>query len=255
MRERPAGDVDYEAGGAGYARIRQPDPTIEAAIWAALGSARTVVNVGAGAGSYEPLDRDVIAVEPSATMRAQRPPTHPAAIDATAERLPLSDDAVEAAMATITVHQWPDLEAGLAEIRRVASGPVVIMTFDPGHLPTFWFNDYAPELWTHEAGRMPKLERLAAGLGGTVRIETVPVPLTCTDGFMPAFYGRPEAFLQREVRAAQSAWNFVSPEEEAAIIHRLDQSLSDGSWDARYGHLRTQPTFDGSLRLVISEPK
>ena len=102
---------------------------------------------------------------------------------------------------------------------------------------------------------MPKLERIAAGLGGTVRIETVPVPLTCTDGFMSAFYGRPEAFLQREVRAAQSAWNFVSPEEEAAIIHRLDQSLSDGSWDARYGHLRTQPTFDGSLRLVISEPK
>jgi SAM-dependent methyltransferase len=162
-----AGDVDYAPLAGGYRSYRQPDPRVASAIAAALGDARTVLNVGAGAGSYEPVDRIVTAVEPSTSMRAQRPADRPA-IDATAESLPFADDTFDASMATFSVHQWSDVEAGLAEMRRVTRGPVVILSIDPAQVERFWLNDYAPEVMATEASRYPAIDRVARALGGEV---------------------------------------------------------------------------------------
>ncbi len=251
-RPRPAGDVDYEATGGGYASLRRPDPRIAGLVDAALGNARTVVNVGAGAGSYEPADRDVTAVEPSAQMRSQRPAGSAPVIDATAEDLPFSDESFDAGMATVTIHQWRDVDRGLRELRRVCRGPVVVLTFDPEALSGWWLADYVPELFGAEAPRYPTIEAIGAALGGTTRVSAVPVPIDCTDGFVEAYYGRPEAFLDPVVRAAQSAWQFADPEAVAAGLDRLAADLTSGEWDRRYGHLRTQAEFVGAIRLVVA---
>jgi len=251
-RPRPAGDTDYEATGDGYAAARRPDPRIAARVDAGLGDARTVVNVGAGAGSYEPADRDVVAVEPSARMRAQRPPGAAPAVDATAEDLPFDDDTFDAAMATVTIHQWRDWERGLRELRRVSRGPVVILTFDPDALDGWWLHDYVPELFGTEAPRYPTIDEICAVLGGTSEISPVPVPLDCIDGFVEAYYGRPEALLDPAVRAGQSAWQFADADAVAAGLDRLAHDLASGDWDARHGHLRTQPEFVGAVRLVVA---
>jgi SAM-dependent methyltransferase len=247
-----AGDVDYSPLARGYSKYRQPDPHIAAAILTALGDAVSVLNVGAGAGSYEPADRTVTAVEPSASMRAQRPIDRPA-IDATAGSLPFADSTFDASMATFSVHQWPDVEAGLAEMRRVTRGPVLILTADPSRVELFWLNDYAPEVMHTEAGRYPSLERIAEALGGA-EIVDVAIPFDCIDGFNEAYYGRPEQFLDRGARAANSAWSFVGAEVEERFARDLSADLESGRWDAKYGELRTQPTFDGALRLVIGRP-
>jgi SAM-dependent methyltransferase len=249
-----AGDADYGAIGTAYTHYRRPDPRIEAAINEALGTARTVLNVGAGAGSYEPADRAVTPVEPSASMRAQRPAGLAAAVDATAEDLPFPDDAFDAAMSTFSVHQWGGLRAGLREMRRVTRGPVVILTGDPHRLRKFWLNEYAPEVIDTEARRYPSAETLADGLGGAVTATVVPVPLDCTDGFNEAYYGRPEALLDPAARLSCSAWSFVGAAVQDRFARDLARDLADGTWDARHGHLRTQPAFDGSLILVVSRP-
>jgi SAM-dependent methyltransferase len=251
----PAGDVDYEAHGAGYAVRRRTDPRIAARVHAALGPARTVLNVGAGAGSYEPEDRHVVAVEPSASMRAQRPRDRAPAIAAAAEELPFDDGAFDAAMATVTVHQWSDLEQGLAELRRVTRGPVVLLTFDGDALDRFWLSGYAPELIAAERRRYPAMATLAGALGAGTQIVPIPVPIDCADGFTEAYYARPEAFLDPAVRRAQSAWGFVAPAAQERAVARLADDLASGAWDARYGALRTQPAFDGSLRLVVGPPR
>jgi SAM-dependent methyltransferase len=247
----PAGDVDYEAHGAGYAVQRRTDPRIAALVHEALGDARTVLNVGAGAGSYEPADRHVVAVEPSAAMRAQRSPDRVPAVAAAAEALPFDDDAFDAAMATVTVHQWSDLRRGLAELRRVARGPVVILTFDGDALDRFWLAEYAPELIAAERRRYPPLSLLTEALGPGATVRSVPVPIDCADGFTEAYYARPERFLDDAVRRAQSAWSFVAPAAQARAVARLRDDLASGAWDARHGALRTTPSFDGSLRLVV----
>lgn len=246
-----AGDADYARIGTDYARYRQPEPRIAAAIERALGDARSVLNVGAGAGSYEPSGRTVTAVEPSATMRAQRPPHLSAAIDATAENLPFPDGHFDASMATFSVHQWKDLAAGLAEMRRVTRGPVLVLTCDPAALDRFWLTAYAPEVIAVEARRYPGIESIAAGLGPKTEVGSVPIPLNCSDGFAEAYYGRPEALLDPGARLACSAWSFVDAAVVEHFIETLGRDLGDGTWDARYGHLRSQPEFDGSLRLVI----
>jgi SAM-dependent methyltransferase len=254
MRRSVAGDFDYERGGAGYAAIRRPDPRIAAMIHEALGGARTVVNVGAGTGSYEPLDRYVAPVEPSAMMRSQRPAHLAPAIDATAERLPFDDGAFDAAMAAVTLHQWGDAAAGLREVRRVARGPVVILTFDPDRLGRFWLAGYVPELVTAEHRRYQPLDWIAEQLGGTTTVADVPIPVDCTDGFTEAFYARPHMFLRDEVRRSQSAWAFVDDAAERRAVDHLRADLDDGTWYRQHGHLLDQPTFDGSLRLVVAHP-
>ncbi|WP_445152689.1 class I SAM-dependent methyltransferase [Baekduia sp. Peel2402] len=252
MRDTPAGDFDYEANGSGYAVRRQPDPRIAAFLHAALGDARTVINVGAGAGSYEPEDRHVVAVEPSATMRAQRPHHLAPALDATAERLPFDEDSFDAAMATITIHQWNDLDAGLRELRRVTRGPIAILTFDGDALQRFWLNEYVPEVIATERVRFPAIDHVVGVLGGAVEVLDVPIPIDCTDGFGEAYYARPEAFLAEDVRAAQSGWVLTDPAAVARGVAHLADDLASGAWDERHGHLRTQPEHIGAVRLVVA---
>ncbi len=249
-----AGDADYGKIGPGYANFRQPEPAIAALIVETLGDAKTVLNVGAGAGSYEPTDREVTAVEPSAAMREQRPPHLPRAVDATSEALPFADDSLDASMTTFSVHQWSDLAKGLAEMRRVTRGPVLVLSADPSILDRFWLNDYAPEVIAVEASRYPRVETIAQHLGGNVEVVHVPIPLHCKDGFNEGYYGRPEWLLEPAARKACSGWSFVSPDVVARFERTLSADLASGAWDARYGALRTQPTFDGPLRLIVARP-
>ncbi|WP_431933750.1 class I SAM-dependent methyltransferase [Nonomuraea jabiensis] len=249
-----AGDFDYDRHGQGYARQRRTDPRIAAQVHAALGQARTVINVGAGTGSYEPEDRYVVAVEPSAAMRAQRPRHLAPALDGIAERLPFDDDSFDAAMATVTVHQWNDTEQGLRELRRVSRGPVVILTFDGDALDLLWLAEYAPELIAAERRRYPPIDLIASLIGGRTEVMPVPIPVDCVDGFTEAYYARPERFLDPQVRASQSAWGFVDDDAEARAVDRLRRDLDSGAWDDRFGHLREQPEFVGSLRLVVGHP-
>jgi SAM-dependent methyltransferase len=245
-------DTDYSTLAVDYAKVRRPDPRIGAQLAAALGDARTVLNVGAGTGSYEPSDRHVVAVEPADAMRGRRDRGLPPAIDATAEALPFDDDTFDAALAVFTVHHWPDLYDGLAEVRRVTVGPVVIMTADPEALGTLWLAEYAPEFHATEKSRYPSLERIAAALGGRLDVRPLRIPLDCSDGFADAFYGRPETMLDPAVRKAQSAWSFVGEEAEERFVERLRADLDSGAWDERFGHLRTEPEFEGSIRILIN---
>ena len=249
-----AGDADYGTIGPGYTRYRRPEPTFAAAIREALGEARTLVNVGAGAGSYEPDHLEVTAVEPSAAMRAQRPDGSAPVVDAVAEDLPFADRAFDAALASFTVHQWRDLAGGLAELRRVTSGPVVVLTCDPTALERSWITEYAPEVITTEAGRYPTIDAVRAGLGGTVEVRALPIPLHCVDGFSEAYYGRPEALLDPGARLANSAWSFVDPQVERRFRGPPRSDLASGAWDGRHGHRRTHPAFEGSLYLIVGRP-
>lgn len=246
------GDVDYDARGAGYSAQRRADPRIAAQIWDGLGDARTVLNVGAGTGNYEPPDRLVVALEPSATMRAQRPPGAGPCVIGFAEKLPFDDDSFDAVMSVLSCHQWADKPKGLAELRRVARGPVVVLTFDPVALQQTWLTRYMEDIAAAEAARFLPIVALCEYLGGEVEVRPCRVPQNCTDGFMEAFFGRPEHFLDPRARAAQSAWAFAPEGAEARFVAKLSADLASGAWDAQYGHLRTAPFFDGSLRLLIS---
>ncbi|MBL7682760.1 MAG: class I SAM-dependent methyltransferase [Flavipsychrobacter sp.] len=243
----------YDAGGGiGYAQIRRTDPRIAAVVHHSLADARTILNIGAGAGSYEPEDKYVVAVEPSAIMRAQRIERGKSpAVIGFADKLPFDDNAFDATMAMATIHHWPDMAAGLAEMRRVAKNTVVVMTFDPSALKDFWNIHYFPDVVAAEKKRYPEIDFITNCLGNCEVIE-VPVPLDCVDGFQEAFYGRPEAFLDANVRKAQSAWSFVSDDVVARSVQHLADELASGEWDKKYGHYRTQPFFTGSIRLVVA---
>jgi ubiquinone/menaquinone biosynthesis C-methylase UbiE len=245
--------VDYEERGRAYAHHRRADPRIERRIHAALGDAKTVLNVGAGSGSYEPRDRWVLAVEPSATMRAQRPAAAAPVLDARAEALPFDDDSFDAAMACVTIHHWQPPEAGLAEMRRVARGPVVVFTFELDSLPE-WQKDYLAEGLEIELPRFQSIESVAAALGGQARIERIPTPADCADGFFEAYWNRPEQLLDPSVRASQSMWALLPPGVEEKIVSRLAADLESGAWDAAHGRLRELDEYDGALRLVVSTP-
>ena len=211
-----------------------------------------MINVGAGTGAYEPADRWVLAVEPSATMRAQRPAGAAPALAGHAEALPFDDDCFDAAMACVTIHHWTSPAAGLAELRRVARGPVVVFTFDLDGLPA-WQHELLAEVLVIERPRFPALDAVAAALGGNTRIEAIPTPGDCADGFAEAFWRRPEALLDPAVRACQSMWALLPPGAEERIVARLRDALASGAWDAAHGHLRERDSLDGALRLVISE--
>ena len=245
---------DYEAGARSYARVREADPRIAAFVHAELGSARTVLNVGAGAGSYEPMDRAVVAVEPSAAMRARRRGGVPPVLGASAEALPFGDGVFDASMALLTIHHWPDLPRGLRELRRVTRGPVVVLTFDPDAPTDFWLADYVPEMVEVERRRYPALSRVSGALGGVCEVVPIPVPRDCSDRFQVALYARPEEFLDAEVRDCQSAWSSLPAGVEERAVAALAADLASGAWDARYGHLRSQPTLRCQLRVVIGRP-
>lgn len=245
----------YDSTGHGYAAVRRGDPRIAAFVERALGDARTVVNVGAGTGSYEPADREVTAVEPSEVMIAQRAPDAAPTVIASAEDLPFEDDSFDAAMAMITVHHWRDLEAGVGEMTRVARDRVVILTFDPAPLEGLWFLDYFPEALEIHSSFMPPLEELVARLGGgRVSIEAVPLPRRCSDGFFFALWDRPEMQLDPEVRKGSTIWHVMAPETIEDGVARLRADLESGLWDERHGHLREQTEeLDLGMRLLVAE--
>jgi SAM-dependent methyltransferase len=243
----------YDRIGIGYRRVRRPDPRIAARIEAALGDARTVLNIGAGAGSYEPVDREVVAVEPSAEMIAQRPPGSAPVVQAEAESLPFQADSFDAALAILTIHHWKDASAGLAELRRVARDRVVLLTVDPEVLLELWINrDYWPEMSGREFRRMPSMRELEANLPAPTSMPVL-VPRDCSDGFASAYWGRPEAILDPAVRQASSNWHLMAPEETERGLKALRADLESGAWDERYGHLRAEPELDVGLRLVVAE--
>ncbi len=251
--ENPA--FDYDTHGQKYSGYRQTDPRIAECVTKALADAKTILNVGAGAGSYEPTDRYVVAVEPSVVMRTQRIKNGKTpAINAKADHLPFDDNAFDASMAMVTVHHWPDINKGLKELRRVTKNQVVIMTFDPTRLDNFWNATYFPELIEVEKARYPTIDLIKASLGGTCDIVPIPIPLDCVDGFQEAFYGRPEAFLEKEVRLSQSAWGFLPAGLEDKLVKALADDLKSGEWDKKYGHFRSAPTFTCALRLIVSRP-
>ena len=237
----------YDRIGDGYARQRRPDPRIATRLHGALGSARKVLNIGAGTGNYEPADRDLVAVEPSVEMIRQRPSGSAPCIQAEAAALPFADGAFEAALAILTVHHWPDPAAGLAELRRVTRGRVVILTFDPAARP--WLTDYLPGLAALDEAQMPALRAYADALG-PLSVTPMPVPHDCTDGFLYAYWRRPEAYLDPVVRSGSSSFRAL-PGLEAGL-DRLRADLHSGDWDRRHGGLRGQEDYDAGYRLIVS---
>lgn len=242
----------YEAIGGAYTATRRTEPRIATQIWDALGDARTVLNVGAGTGSYEPADRDVTAVEPSAVMRRQRPPGSAPCVVAAAESLPFEDRSFDVAMAVSTVHHWGDPMAGLREMRRVARR-VVVLTFDtdePGWRDRFWLTrDYLPE-FSAVLADFPSLAGMAGAIGA--RTEPVPVPWDCADGLFEAYWRRPEAYLEDRVRRAMSVWTRVGPQAEQRAVRSLGDDLDSGRWAERNSELAGLDAADLGLRLLMA---
>lgn len=239
----------YDTIGANYSHLRKPDHRIAAVIGLALGSAKTVLNVGAGAGSYEPADRLVTAVEPSLEMIRQRRDSAAPVIQGYAENLPFPDNTFEASMATNTVHHWVDKEQGLKEMRRVTRGPIVILTSDPTHRGC-WLTDYIPELLALDEGQMPLTTDYETWLGGLVEISAVPVPHDCSDGFLYAYWRRPRAYLDPKIRAAMSSFHLVGDVSEG--LEKLERDLDTGVWRERNADLLDLESSDVGYRLVTA---
>jgi SAM-dependent methyltransferase len=240
----------YDRLGRGYSRVRRPDPRIAARIDAALGTARTVLNVGAGTGSYEPEGREVTAVEPSAEMIGQRPPGSAPVVQASAEDLPFSDRSFDVSMAVLTVHHWADLGAGLAELQRVSRERIVIVTFDPAALVHLWIpRDYFPEMLALKRRAGATSGALAERLASAT-VEPIPVPNDCTDLFFAALWARPEKLFDEEVLKPMWVWQGISAEARRSGRERLRADLESGVWEERYGHLRALSALDVGLRLV-----
>lgn len=239
--------VVYDTIGINYAELRKPDPRIATVIHAALGPARTVLNVGAGAGSYEPADKVVTAVEPSLEMIRQRRAEAAPVIQASAEELPFADGAFDASMAVLTVHHWSDQGKGLRELRRVTRGPVVLLTYDPA-FRGFWLTDYIPELIALDEGRMPPMDAYEQWLG-PVTITPVPIPRDCTDGFLCAYWRRPEVYLDARIRSAISSFWKIG--DVSAGLERLATDLRTGAWQERYGEVLGADALELGYRLVV----
>jgi SAM-dependent methyltransferase len=242
----------YDTIGTTYTVTRRTEPRIAAQVWAALGDARTVLNVGAGTGSYEPTDRHVLAVEPSAVMRSQRPAGAAPCVAAAAESLPFADQSFDAAMAFATIHHWPDPIAGLREMRRVARRVVVFTheTSDAVWRHRFWLiRDYLPEVADLLAGR-PSLAELAGAIGA--RLEPVLIPWDCVDGFFEAYWRRPEAYLDERVRRGISVWARVGPDAEQRVVRSLREDVASGRWAERNRDLVDLDAAELGLRLLIS---
>lgn len=243
----------YDRMGVSYSEIRRAEPRFESAIWRALGDAQSVLNVGAGAGSYEPRDREVVAVEPSHVMIAQRPTGAARAIQGSAESLPLEDKSVDATMGVFTMHHWDDLDRGLSEVLRVTRKRIVFLTLDLDATAEMWLcREYLPEIVEHDRKTFPSIAHLQAVLPN-LKVETVPTPADCADGFCVALWSRPEAHLDPNVRRASSIWHRLPPSVVDEGLERLRQDLESGLWDRRHGPLRTQAELDIGLRLITAE--
>jgi SAM-dependent methyltransferase len=247
-----AGPWLYDTIGATYTVTRRTEPRIAAQVWAALGDARAVLNVGAGTGSYEPPDRNVLAMEPSAVMRSQRPAGAAPCVAAVAESRPFKDQSFDAAMAFATVHHWQDPIAGLREMRRVARRVVVFThdTSDAGRRGRFWLTrDYLPEVADLLVGR-PSLPELAGAIGA--RVEPVLIPWDCADGFFEAYWRRPEAYLDEKVRRGVSVWAKIGPDAEQRAVRSLRADLASGRWAERNRDLVDLEAAELGLRLLIA---
>jgi SAM-dependent methyltransferase len=242
----------YDRLGVGYTTTRNEDPRIAAAIHSALGDARSVVNVGAGAGSYEPADRRLVAIEPSPVMIAQRPPDAAPAIIATAEALPLADDGVDAAMAVLTDHHWSDRARGLAEMRRVARRRAVVFQHDPSVGDRFWLTrEYLPTFRRRLEGKV--LAEMMAPLGDDLEFRPVPIPHDCTDGFMAAHWRRPHAYLDPRVRDGISVFHLLPADEVEQAVARLRADLDSGAWERRHADLLERDELDLGFRVIVAE--
>jgi SAM-dependent methyltransferase len=239
----------YDSIGIDYAQLRKPDPRIAAAVEAALGTAESVLNVGAGAGSYEPEGRSVVAVEPSAEMIGQGPASAGPVVQARAEALPFGDGSFDAAMAVLTVHHWSDKPKGLSQMRRVARGRLAILTYDPA-FRGFWLADYIPELVTLDEGQMPTMSQIEDWLG-PVEVLPVPIPHDCRDGFLCAYWRRPAAYLDPMIRAAMSS--FWALGDVSTQLGWLRRDLESGAWAARYSELLEADEYDCGYRLVVTK--
>ncbi len=242
----------YDAIGRTYATTRRADPRIAAAIHAGLGDAATVVNIGAGTGSYEP-PTTAVAVEPSRTMLRQRPAGGAPAVQAAAEHLPLGNGAVDAAMAVLTIHHWTDLAAGVAEMRRVARRRLVFFTWDPSVTAGFWLlRDYLPTAGAEDRSLAVPIDRLVDLLGGDATVSPVPIPHDCTDGFGAAYWRRPEAYLDPVVRAGMSMIARADPDTVRPGLARLADDLASGRWHQQHVDLLAMSQADLGYRLVTS---
>jgi SAM-dependent methyltransferase len=247
----------YERIGRGYTATRRPDPRIARAVWRALGDARSVVNVGAGAGAYEPTDREVLAVEPSAVMVAQRSPDAAPALIGSAEALPLADNSFDAAMSVLSDHHWTDRLLGLRELRRVARRRVVLFNADPADAERFWLTrEYLPSFLAliPEPYRPPGYwaEDLARELG-ELRLEPVPIPHDCRDGFYGAYWRRPESYLDSRVRNGISVFAHLPQREVDDGLARLSAELASGAWQTRHRGLIDRVELDLGYRVVVAE--
>jgi len=241
----------YDSIGHGYATRRMPDSRIAAPIISALGASESVVNVGAGAGSYEPRDRRVVAVEPSMVMIRQRPSEVAPAVSASATALPFRDASFDASLAILTLHHWPDYARGIAELRRVARRTVVILTFDLT-VGGFWLMDYFPEILEVDRRTMPPLSEVERHLGDA-RVIDVPIPFDCIDGLLGAFWRRPQAYLDADVRSAMSSFQRI--ENTEAGVARLRADLDSGAWQRRYGEVLDRSELDLGYRLVVGQER
>ena len=239
----------YDQIGVNYRSHRRPDPRIAAAIVDALGPARTVLNVGAGAGSYEPTDRRVLAVEPSPEMIRQRPPGAAPVVQASATALPFADRAFDATLAVLTVHHWPDRARGLAELRRVARERAVILTWEADAAPFWLVDEYFPELLTIDRSIFEPIDALRRMLG-PIEVRPVAVPHDCVDGFLGAYWRRPEAYLDPAVRGAMSTFTKIGDVEPG--VERLRRDLADGTWRRRHGELLGRESLDLGYRLIVA---
>ena len=249
-RQRQPEPAIYDLIGRDYASQRRSDPRIASVIDAALADAGSVLNVGAGSGSYEPGHRRVVAVEPSSVMLAQRPRSAAPAVQARAEELPFANATFDAVMGVLTVHHWTDQLRGLRECIRVARERVVMLTFDPAS-DGFWLTqDYLPEFLAIDRLQFPSIAALTAAFGPEARvgIRPVPIPKDCVDGFLGAFWARPHAYLDARVQAGISSF---ARADVGAGLSRLRSDLSDGTWNARYGHLLALDVLDIGYRIII----
>ncbi len=239
----------YDTIGRGYRNYRKPDPRIAAMIEGALGDAESVVNVGAGTGSYEPKDRHVTAVEPSATMIAQRAPDAAEAIQASAEHLPFGDRSFDAALALLTLHHWPDQIAGLREMARVARKRCVVLTWEVPETRFWLTEDYFPEILDHDR-RTFSLAPFREAFGA-IDVRVVPIPHDCSDGFLCAYWRRPEMYLDPGARRSISSFSRLG--DVSRVLARLKRDLEDGTWMRRNGRLLNETEMDYGYRLVVAE--